>query len=122
MTHIKNNYFSYEIKAVIIVVHSKKQGGYKMLNLLSSKIFREDLSDYALPRWAFENFEDIERAIDLNTGTYKFCIPVSIGDFSEIKVPACFSNDVEELRAFVENKKQKNVGKRLLFPTFRWMI
>ena len=69
--------------------------------------------------WAFENFEDIERAIDLNTGTYKFCIPVSIGDFSEIKVPACFSNDVEEFRAFVEQQKTEKRRKAFIISDFQ---
>ena len=68
-----------------------------MLRLFSSKIFREDLSDYALPIYAFENFEDIKRVIDMENGTYKFCLPASIGDFPEVNVPAWCSFEQEEL-------------------------
>lgn len=84
-----------------------------MLRIFSSKIFREDLSDYALPMLAFENFEDVEKVMDMNSGTYKFCLPVSIGDFPETNVPACFSNNAEELRDFVE--KQKTLKHRRAF-------
>ena len=90
-----------------------------MLRLLSSKIFREDLEEYALPMWAFENFEDIEKRIDLNNGTYKFCLPVSVGDFAETNVPACFSNDPEELRKFVAEQKEKNHRKAFIISDFQ---
>lgn len=78
-----------------------------MLRILSSKIFREDLNDYSLPMIAFENFDDVKNGIDLNNGTYKFCLPVSVGDFPEVNVTACFSNNEEELRAFCEEQKSK---------------
>lgn len=84
-----------------------------MLRMFSSKIFREDLSNYSLPMIAFEDFDDVKNGIDLNNGTYKFCLPVSIGDFAEVNVPACFSNSEEELRKFYVEQKTKN--KRVAF-------
>lgn len=69
-----------------------------MLRLFSAKIFRECLEDYSLPIYAFENFDDVEKAIDMKNGTYKFCLPVSVGDFPEVNVPACFSNEENELK------------------------
>ena len=51
---------------------------------------------------AFDKFDNImESDIDMDNGTYKFCLPVSIGDFPEVNVPTCFSNDTLELREFV---------------------
>ncbi len=90
-----------------------------MLRILSSKIFREDLNEFALPMWAFENFEDVEKLEELYSGTYKFCLPVSIGDFNETNVPACFSSDVEELRKFVSEQKNKNDRRAFIISDFQ---
>lgn len=90
-----------------------------MLRILSSKIFREDLGEYALPMWTFEKFDDIENKINLDNGTYKFCLPVSIGDFSETNVPACFSNNVEELKDFVSIQQKNNSRKAFIISDFQ---
>lgn len=92
-----------------------------MLRILSSKIFREDLSEYALPMWAFENFDDVEMNLDMSSGTYKFCLPVSIGDFPETNVPACFSNNVKELREFVNEQKKLYHRKAFIISDFQVM-
>lgn len=84
-----------------------------MLRFFSSKIFRVYLYNYSLPMIVFEDFDDVKNGIDLNNGTYKFCLPVSVGDFAEVNVPACFSNKEEELRRFYEEQKSKN--KRVAF-------
>lgn len=90
-----------------------------MLRLLSSKIFREDLSEFALPMWAFEDFEDVKRKIDITNNTYKFCLPVSIGDFAETNVPACFSNNEDELREFVRIQSEVNYRKAFIISDFK---
>ena len=90
-----------------------------MLRLFSSKIFREDLNDYALPIYAFEDFEDIKGAVNMKNGTYKFCLPVSIGDFPEVNVPACFSSTEEELRKFVEIQKDKMHRRAFILSDFQ---
>ncbi len=90
-----------------------------MLRILSSKIFREDLNDFALPMWAFEDFEDIEYLPEINSGTFKFCLPVSIGDFPETNVPACFSSNVEELKEFVRIQKEQKNKKAFIISDFR---
>ncbi len=90
-----------------------------MLRILSSKIFREDLNDFALPMWAFEDFEDIEYLPEINSGTFKFCLPVSIGDFPETNVPACFSSNVEELKEFVRIQKKQNKRRAFIISDFR---
>jgi hypothetical protein len=89
-----------------------------MLRLFSSKIFREDVPDYALPMFAFENFDDLEGNLELDNGTYKFLIPVSVGDFPETNVPACFSNNKEELRSFYNEQKNKNKRKAFIISDF----
>lgn len=89
-----------------------------MLRILSSKIFREDLDEYALPMFAFEKFEDIVNKVDFTNGTYKFCLPVSIGDFSETNVPACFSNNMDEIKAFVELQSKLNNRKAFIISDF----
>lgn len=90
-----------------------------MLRIFSSKIFREDLSNYALPMCAFEKFDDVRKKINLNNNTYKFCLPVSIGDFPETNVPACFSNNEGELRQFVETQKKSNHRKAFIMSDFQ---
>ncbi len=90
-----------------------------MLRIFSSKIFREDLSNYALPMCAFEKFDDAKNKINMNNNTYKFCLPVSIGDFPETNVPACFSNNEEELREFVETQKKLNHRKAFIMSDFQ---
>lgn len=89
-----------------------------MLRLLSSKIFREDLSEYALPMLSFEDFEDIENLPNMSEDTFKFCLPVSVGDFSETNVPACFSNEIKTLRDFVEQQKIVNNRKAFIISDF----
>lgn len=89
-----------------------------MLRLFSSKIFREDVSDYALPMFAFENFDDLDGNIDLDNGTFKFLIPVSVGDFPETNVPACFSNKKEELREFYNEQRTKNKRRAFIISDF----
>ncbi len=90
-----------------------------MLRLFSAKIFRECLEDYSLPIYAFENFDDVEKAIDMKNGTYKFCLPVSVGDFPEVNVPACFSNEENELKNFVEVQRQKFHRKAFIMSDFQ---
>lgn len=90
-----------------------------MLRLFSSKIFREDLEDYALPVYSFDDYKDIEETIDMENGTYKFCLPVSIGDFPEVNVPACFSLNSEEIRDFVELQKEKMHRKAFILSDFQ---
>lgn len=91
-----------------------------MLRLFSSKIFREDLSDFALPMVAFGEFDDdVKVAIGANSGTFKFCLPVSIGDFHETNVPACFSNDVEDLEYFVNRQKKLHHRKAFIISDFQ---
>lgn len=90
-----------------------------MLRLLSSKIFREDLGEFALSMWAFENFEDVKEKIDMTNNTYKFCLPVSIGDFAETNVPACFSNNEYELREFVRVQTEVNHRKAFIISDFK---
>ena len=90
-----------------------------MLRLFSSKIFREDLGDYALPVYAFSVFQDIEKTIDMQNGTYKFCLPVSVGDFPEVNVPACFSLNPEEIKEFVELQKEKMHRKAFILSDFQ---
>lgn len=89
-----------------------------MLRLLSSKIFREDLSEYAVPTLAFENFEDIEDFLKNNKDTFKFCLPVSLGDFSEVNVPACFDKDIKNLKKFVEYQRKINHRKAFIISDF----
>ena len=84
-----------------------------MLRLLSPRIFREGPKEYALPMFAFEDIDDVFKNWDLYNGTYKFLLPVSVGDFEEINVPACFSNDPDVLRAFYEEQKIKNILRSL---------
>ena len=69
--------------------------------------------------WAFENFEDVKRKIDMTNGTYKFCLPVSIGDFAETNVPACFSNNEDELREFVRIQSEANHRKAFIISDFK---
>ena len=76
-----------------------------MLILLSPRIFREGPKEYALPMFAFEDIDDVFKNWDLYNGTYKFLLPVSVGDFKEINVPACFSNNPDVLESFTKNKK-----------------
>lgn len=90
-----------------------------MLRLFSSKIFREDLGEFALPMWAFEKFEDVKQKIDMKNNTYKFCLPVSIGDFAETNVPACFSSNEEELREFVKVQTETNHRKAFIISDFK---
>lgn len=89
-----------------------------MLRILSAKIFREDIEDYGLPTVAFENFDDIKKYMDLNNDTYKFLLPVSIGDFAESNVPACFSNKEKELYDFYEVQKKHNKRKAFIISDF----
>lgn len=89
-----------------------------MLRIFSSKIFREDVSDYALPMFAFENFDDLDGNIDLDNGTFKFLIPVSVGDFPETNVPACFSNNRDVLRNFYNEQRTKNKRKAFIISDF----
>ena len=89
-----------------------------MLRLFSSKIFREDVSNYGLPMVAFEDFNDLDGNIDLDNNSYKFLIPVSIGDFAETNVPACFSNNKDELRSFYNEQKSKNKRQAFLISDF----
>lgn len=84
-----------------------------MLRVFQSKIFREDLREFTIPTLAFREFDDIKNKIDFGNGTYKFCLPLSVGDFPEAKVPPCFSNDADEIKTFVE--EQKTVNKRKAF-------
>ena len=84
-----------------------------MLRLLSPRIFREGPKEYALPMFAFEDIDDVFKNWDLYNGTYKFLLPVSVGDFKEINVPACFSNNPDVLIEFYEEQKIKE--KLLLF-------
>lgn len=90
-----------------------------MLRILSSKIFREDLYEYALPMWAFENFDDVKTKIDMMNNTYKFCLLVSIGDFAETNVPACFSNNEDELREFARVQTETNHRKAFIISDFK---
>lgn len=85
-----------------------------MLRVFQSKIFREDLKDFSIPTLSFRKFEDVENKVDFSNGTYKFCLPLSVGDFPEAKVPPCFSNDKEEIREFVEMQQQKNKRKAFM--------
>ena len=78
-----------------------------MLRLLSPRIFREGPKEYALPMFAFEDIDDVFKNWDLYNCTYKFLLPVSVGDFKEINVPACFSNNPDVLREFYEEQKIK---------------
>lgn len=90
-----------------------------MLRIFSSKIFREDLNEFALPMWTFERFEDIKKKMNTLSDTYKFCLPVSIGDFPEINVPACFSNDENELKKFVDTQIKINHRKAFIISDFK---
>lgn len=91
-----------------------------MLRILSSKIFREDLLEYALPMVAFDKFDNLmESDIDMDNGTYKFCLPVSIGDFLEVNVPACFSNNILELREFVNTQTNLYHRKAFIISDFQ---
>lgn len=90
-----------------------------MLRLYSPKIFRENFNDWVLPMWIFENFEEVEKVVDMESGTYKFCLPVSIGDFAEQNVPACFSKQQEELKKFVELQKSQNHRQAFLLSDFQ---
>lgn len=92
-----------------------------MLRIFSSKIFREDLSEFSLPMWSFEKFEDVGQKIDMKNNTYKFCLPVSIGDFAETNVPACFSNNEEELREFVKVQTEAGHRKAFIMSDFKVM-
>lgn len=89
-----------------------------MLRLLSSKIFREDLQEFALPMFAFHDFGDVKCKMVMDSGTYKFCLPVSVGDFAETNVPACFSNDERTLHLFVDDQKTKNHRKAFIISDF----
>lgn len=89
-----------------------------MLRIFSSKIFREDLSMFACPMYAFEHFSDVKRKMDMDSGTYKFCLPVSVGDFPEINVPACFSNKESELAQFVDLQIRMNHRKAFILSDF----
>lgn len=57
----------------------------------------------------------------MESGTYKFCLPVSIGDFPETNVPACFSNSAEELRNFVNMQREKYHRKAFIISDFQVM-
>ena len=92
-----------------------------MLRLFSSKIFREDLGEFALPMWSFEKFEDVKHKIDMSNHTYKFCLPVSVGDFAEINVPACFSNNETELREFIKLQTEINHRRAFIISDFKVM-
>lgn len=89
-----------------------------MLRIFSSKIFREDLKEFSLPMLAFEKFEDATSEMNMANNTYKFCLPVSIGDFAETNVPACFSNDEGELKSFVNTQKETNNRKAFIISDF----
>lgn len=89
-----------------------------MLRLLSPRIFREGPKEYALPMFAFEDIDDVFKNWDLYNGTYKFLLPVSVGDFEEVNVPACFSNDPDVLREFYEEQKTKNKRKAFIISDF----
>lgn len=89
-----------------------------MLRLLSPRIFREGPKEYALPMLAFEDIDDVFKNWDLYNGTYKFLLPVSVGDFEEVNVPACFSNDPDVLREFYEEQKTKNKRKAFIISDF----
>lgn len=90
-----------------------------MLRIFSSKIFREDLRGFSLPVWAFERFDDVKRKINILSNTYKFCLPVSIGDFPETNVPACFSNSEDELRQFVDTQIKINHRKAFIISDLK---
>lgn len=89
-----------------------------MLRLLSPRIFRDGPKEYALPMLAFEDIDDVFKNWDLYNGTYKFLLPVSVGDFEEVNVPACFSNDPNVLREFYEEQKTKNKRKAFIISDF----
>lgn len=90
-----------------------------MLRILSAKVFREDLKHWSLPMIAFEDFDDyVKEKINVDSGSYKFCLPVSIGDFPETNVPACFSSDVNELEDFVKVQKRKYKRKAFIISDF----
>lgn len=90
-----------------------------MLRIFSSKIFREDLINYALPMWSFENFDDVVDKINIKSNTYKFVLPVSVGDFPETNVPACFSNNENELRSFCQMQTELNYRKAFIISDFQ---
>ena len=90
-----------------------------MLRIFSSKIFREDLREFSLPMLAFERFDDVKKKINTSSNTYKFCLPVSIGDFPETNVPACFSNSEDELKQFVETQIKINHRKAFIISDFK---
>lgn len=79
-----------------------------MLRLFSAKIFREFLDDCSVPTVAFRQWSDIQDIPLMSNTNYKFCLPVSIGDFAESNVPACFSNDTLELKEFVNQHISNN--------------
>lgn len=85
-----------------------------MLRLFQSKIFREDLQEFSIPTISFRNFEDVSTKIDFSNNTYKFCLPLSVGDFPEANVPPCFSNSKEEISQFVEKQKQEKRRKAFM--------
>ncbi len=89
-----------------------------MLRMLSSKIFREILADSAPQIWAFENFEDIEKIPSMHNESVKFCLPVSLGDFPEIHIPACFSPNIEDHRLFVEEQKKLHNRRAFIISDF----
>ncbi len=88
-----------------------------MLRLFSAKIFREDLPNFSLPMIAFRDYEEIEEII-CQSNTFKFCIPVSIGDFAEVKIPACFSNNPLEIKEFIKAQKEINNIKAFIISDF----
>ena len=90
-----------------------------MLRLFTPTVFRESVSDYSLPIVAFESFDDVEKEIDLSSKTFKFLLPVSIGDFAESNVPACFSNDENELRRFYEQQVNENNRHAFIISDFQ---
>ncbi len=90
-----------------------------MLRMLSSKIFRENLKGETPSMWAFENFEDVEKIPSMHNKSVKFCLPVSLGDFPEIHIPACFSTNLEDHRLFVEEQKRLHNRRAFIISDFR---
>lgn len=96
-----------------------KKKGEKMLRIFTPMVFRETTPEYSLPVIAFENWKDIEEKINLKDNSFKFLLPVSIGDFAETNVPACFSNKEEELKQFYEQQINENHRKAFIISDFQ---
>ena len=98
-----------------------KKKGENMLRLLTPMVFREATPEYSLPVIAFENWNDIKenKSINIDTNTFKFLLPVSIGDFAESNVPACFSNNEEELKKFYDQQVTENHRKAFIISDFQ---